>query len=894
MNYIRKHAIFLFVLAVLILLLSITAYSQVPDFANIILEPAKADGAAYIQGNDEYQRVPENIIREPDFEKVRDLPTDSLDYQLSEKVGWIIIPHPSYPGGYLYCTGFLVGPDLFMTNHHCIHDNFGALPLEGVYVFMAYYQEPSVDSTRGGISAGVSAVLSADATKDYALLRLDTPIGNTLGWLTLDTTTHTPDTRQSVKLISHNRARSKEIVRNNTEIVEIPVGHPLSHRPFAIAYLADTEDGSSGSPVFLRDGSNVIGIHHSAWNLNHRPHFNAGSLMSYIVPEIQQWLPSDNAPDVASGIPSLSTDWAMPGDSVTLIVSAVNQGTAASTPTTLRVYQSDDSEITATDVEIGTSAVGALSPSDETEFSIVVSAPALEGVYYYGACVDAVSSDPRTDNDCSASVILTVSTEPEPIKMYWTHDGVDQIQRSNLDGSNVRGVVGGFQGLYSPVDIAVDMEGGKIYWADEGTNNIHRANLDGTHIEDVVTRLGRPSGVALDLQNEKVYWSNLDTKTIQRSNLDGTHIEDVIVDDYRPVSIALDLHGGKIYWVGQSLILSNRFKRADLDGTNIETLVMTGYGLIGGIALDLFSQKMYWTASPFSGTRKIQRSNLDGTNIETLVEVGVEIPLGIALHVDAGKMYWTDQGTRSIARAHLDGSNVETLITDLNFPAGIALGIIPEQLSSQPPEPEPPIEPPTEPVSNRLDVNGDGLINVLDLVWVALYYGQRGNDLAADVNQDGIVNVQDFTAVAEAVDAETLPEYLIEAALLDIEAIAGAPIFNHNEVLQQLLSLLSETQAIPETTALLPNYPNPFNPETWIPYQLAKSADVSITIYAVNGQIVRHLPIGYREAGIYRNKHRSVYWDGRTEKNEPAASGIYFYTLTTGKKALTRKMLIRK
>ena len=93
---------------------------------------------------------------------------------------------------------------------------------------------------------------------------------------------------------------------------------------------------------------------------------------------------------------------------------------------------------------------------------------------------------------------------------------------------------------------------------------------------------------------------------------------------------------------------------------------------------------------------------------------------------------------------------------------------------------------------------------------------------------------------------------------------------------------------------LLANFPNPFNPETWIPYQLAKDADVSLHIYAVNGTLVRTLILGHQPAGIYRSRSRSAYWDGRNEFGEPVASGVYFYTLTAGDFSATRKMLIRK
>ncbi len=94
--------------------------------------------------------------------------------------------------------------------------------------------------------------------------------------------------------------------------------------------------------------------------------------------------------------------------------------------------------------------------------------------------------------------------------------------------------------------------------------------------------------------------------------------------------------------------------------------------------------------------------------------------------------------------------------------------------------------------------------------------------------------------------------------------------------------------------ALLANFPNPFNPETWIPYQLAKSTEVTITIYAVNGQVVRTLALGHQSAGMYQSRSRAAYWDGRNAFGEPVASGVYFYTLTAGDFTATRKMLIRK
>ena len=101
-------------------------------------------------------------------------------------------------------------------------------------------------------------------------------------------------------------------------------------------------------------------------------------------------------------------------------------------------------------------------------------------------------------------------------------------------------------------------------------------------------------------------------------------------------------------------------------------------------------------------------------------------------------------------------------------------------------------------------------------------------------------------------------------------------------------------QEIPAETELLRNYPNPFNPETWIPYRLAQDAFVTLTIYDGNGQVVRTLDIGHQAASIYESRSKAVYWDGRNDLGESVASGLYFYTLTAGDFSATRKMLILK
>ena len=202
------------------------------------------------------------------------------------------------------------------------------------------------------------------------------------------------------------------------------------------------------------------------------------------------------------------------------------------------------------------------------------------------------------------------------------------------------------------------------------------------------------------------------------------------------------------------------------------------------------------------------------------------------------------------------------------------------------------------------DVNQDGRVNIADLVVVAHSIGTlAAENPLADVNGDGVINIIDLTLVAGAFGKTaaapaahaTIAENLTATEVSQwIQAAQHAnltdPDFQRGvEVLKNLLTLL-----VPKETALLANYPNPFNPETWIPYQLAAPAKVTLRIHAVDGSLVRLLSLGHKPVGIYQIRNCAAYWDGKNEIGEPVASGVYFYTLTAGDFTATRKMLIRK
>ena len=98
----------------------------------------------------------------------------------------------------------------------------------------------------------------------------------------------------------------------------------------------------------------------------------------------------------------------------------------------------------------------------------------------------------------------------------------------------------------------------------------------------------------------------------------------------------------------------------------------------------------------------------------------------------------------------------------------------------------------------------------------------------------------------------------------------------------------------PKDSILGQNFPNPFNPETWIPYQLSSDSNVMITIYDVSGHTVRELNLGHKSTGSYMTNSSAAYWDGKNETGEHVSSGIYFYSLQTATFSATRRMVILK
>lgn len=209
------------------------------------------------------------------------------------------------------------------------------------------------------------------------------------------------------------------------------------------------------------------------------------------------------------------------------------------------------------------------------------------------------------------------------------------------------------------------------------------------------------------------------------------------------------------------------------------------------------------------------------------------------------------------------------------------------------------------------DVNQDGTVNILDLVLVGQNLGRNpSSNPRADINNDGQVNILDLVLVAERLGekvaaaptqvdtikptaASTVEIITIQRSLRELEAL---PEKSHNiKIAIQFLRLwLENANRSASETKLLPNYPNPFNPETWIPYQLAEATDVSVKIYDVSGRLIRVLSVGFKPVGYYLTRERAAYWDGRNEIGESVSSGVYFIRFVAGAFAETQRIVVVK
>ena len=516
-------------------------------------------------------------------------------------------------------------------------------------------------------------------------------------------------------------------------------------------------------------------------------------------------------------------------------------------------------------------------------------------------------------------------------KLYWTASS-GKIKRANLNGSGSENVVPG--GLESPKGLALDVSGGKVYWT-EMSGGIRRANLDGSNVEAVATGLGTPMNIVIF--DNTVYWTEKigeNRGEIRFVNLQGNVVTRNSFTQGFPVGIAVDAVERTFYWTTSH----GKIGRQALDGSNFQPNFVTGLSAPGTLALRVETPMDVETpvVATTDAVVSVSPSPVISPAVGERLTLNLKITAGEAVagyqftvrfdptalrYVESGNGEYLPTGAFfvqpvvnrdrvELAATALAGvSNGDGTLATLTFEV---LTVKPSTLTLSAPlfaddqgnTSLPRVEGGeiTEPPELKGDVNADGVVNIQDLVLVASSFGKTGQN-SADINADGVVNIADLvlvagalgaTAAAPSIHAESLG--LLTAA--DVrEWLSQAHRLNSSHVdyqrgllvLEQLLAALA-----PKETLLLPNYPNPFNPETWIPYQLATSGDVKITIYDARGIVVRRLELGYRQAGYYTNRSRAAYWDGCNALGEHVASGLYFYHLQAEGVSLLRKMVTLK
>jgi hypothetical protein len=219
------------------------------------------------------------------------------------------------------------------------------------------------------------------------------------------------------------------------------------------------------------------------------------------------------------------------------------------------------------------------------------------------------------------------------------------------------------------------------------------------------------------------------------------------------------------------------------------------------------------------------------------------------------------------------------------------------------------------------DVNRDGQVDILDLLKVMVHFGESPpTDIRVDTNKDKQVDLEDLVWIIKIIEenqsvaaAPTQKHQTVPRSTAISNSVASlsdaAIVFLHSfyqkieeipgdatqiALVKRFLEQLLKSVEGPLETRLYANYPNPFNPETWIPYQLATDSDITIRIYDTTGRIVRTLFIGHQISGYYLSRSKAAYWDGKNELGERVASGVYVCELETPTVTQTRRLVIVK
>ena len=483
----------------------------------------------------------------------------------------------------------------------------------------------------------------------------------------------------------------------------------------------------AGDAVSTEDGSSIYlsGCEAGTGTVELRRAEDQSVLRTYTI-EIEDT--GGSPPDLVVDLPAVSDSSLNTGQSFTLSVTVRNQGEKDSEATTLRYYRSTNRTISSWDTEAGTGAVDALSAAGTGTLSISLTAPASPGTWYYGACVESVSGEGNTRNNCSRGVKVTVGSADLIVESPAASDASPDAGAAFTLSATVRNR--GDSGSTLTVLRYYRSDDATISTSDTQVGTDAVSSLSGNATSPESVRLTAPANPGTwyygacvrPVPGESDTGNNCSAAVEVTVSSSDLVVESPAVSDGSPETGASFTLSATVRNQGSSQSASTvlRYYRSQ-DAAISTSDAQVGTKAVGalpaaGISTESISlrapaspatwyygacvspvsgesdtgnncssavevtvtapeprlSKMYWTDW---GTDRIRRADLDGSQVEELVAgAGLEGPDGLAIDADGGRMYWTDAGTARIQRAALDGSQVQDLVTSgLTIPAGIAL-----------------------------------------------------------------------------------------------------------------------------------------------------------------------------------------------------------------------------
>ena len=632
-----------------------------------------------------------------------------------------------------------------------------------------------------------------------------------------------------------------------------------------------------------------------------------------------------------------------PGERFQIETLIRNRGSVSSSATTLRYYLSTDETISPEDTEVASDRVDSLSGRGasanrrKTEISRTLTVPDTLGSYYYGVCIDAGENESNISNNCSEAIAITVEAPPSDPVASGTPEPAVRPEGPDLVISAARVERSALQ-LGEGVRLYVTLENRGKRAAPAATLRYYRS-LDATISPEDTELRAVPIG-DLGAGRIKATWASLPTPISLGvyyfgACLDGVaseadtlnncsdafeitigpqmaEVSGILLSDAIPVQ-ALDVEGSPV-----TLNVAENFRGrvqsyiASSSDTNVVTAAMSGSKVT---LMPVSSGWAYVTIQVFRDdfTTRLGFSVSVGDpgvpNPHVVPDANLSFFIREALELEENQPI-TRQQLKKLTRLNIvppeqaDSGEWNTGIRDLtgleyasnlralylykgevrditqikNLTSLTFLGFTQNKISD------------IAPIKN---------LNALRELHL---WGNQISDISPLAN---LTNLRILYITGNQISSVTVLENLTGLTQLGIH---GNPITDWAPVrrLKEKGSLsyldislppageAPSAPAVPNETALLSNYPNPFNPETWIPYQLAKSADVTLTIYDVTGVVVRQLALGHQPAGFYQSRGRAAHWDGRNALGERVATGLYFCTFTAGDFTATQKLLIRK